>query len=324
MTSFDATLRRLALTRRRFLESAAATALAPFALSFPARAASALGLKEIAPGIFTHTGIHEEFSPQNAGDISNISFIIGKEAIAVVDTGGSATVGKKFLTALRAVSDKPIRYVINTHMHPDHIFGNAAFAAEGTAFVAHQKMPRALASRQERYLAINRQNLGDAAFEGTTIVMPNLTVTDTHELDLGGRKLVLETQKTAHTDNDMTVRDSATNTLLLGDLLFVDRVPSVDGSIKGWIDVLDGLAKNPADRVVPGHGPASVAWPDAAKPLLSYLNAIAADVRDMIKQGKTMSDAMKTAAPEEKSKWLLADQYHARNISAAFAELEWE
>jgi quinoprotein relay system zinc metallohydrolase 2 len=324
VAEFENVLRGLSLTRRRFLETAAAAVLAPFVPSFPARAAQELGLTEVATGIFTHTGVHEEFSPMNAGDISNISFIVGKNAIAVVDTGGSATVGRKFLAALRAVSDKPIRYVINTHMHPDHVFGNAAFVSAGTAFVAHHKMPRALASRQERYLAINKQNLGDEAFEGTTIVMPTLTVADRLELDLGERKLLLETQKTAHTDNDMTVRDGTTNTLFLGDLLFVDRIPSIDGSIKGWIDVIDGLSMSPADRVVPGHGPASVTWPEAAKPLLAYLNVIAEDVRTMIKQGKTMTDAMKSAAQEEKSKWLLADQYHARNISAAFAELEWE
>lgn len=324
MPHLEAVLETLSLTRRRLLEVAPAVALAPFLPTFPAHAASELGLAEIAQGIFTHVGIHEEFSPANAGDIANISFVVGKEAIAVIDTGGSATIGSRVLAALRAVSDKPIRYVINTHMHPDHVFGNAPFVGEGTAFVGHHKLARALASRQERYLAINKENLGEAAFAGTTIVMPNIAAQSRMELDLGDRKLLLEPQKTAHTDNDMTVRDVTTDTLFMGDLLFVDRVPSIDGSIKGWLGVMNELSKSPAARVVPGHGPASVAWPDAAKPLAAYLEAIVADVRTMIKQGKTMTDAMANAAPAEKSKWLLADHYHARNISAAFAELEWE
>ena len=310
--------------RRHFLAVATATAATPFIRTLSARAAAELSVTEVAAGVFVHTGRHEEFSPGNAGDISNVGFVIGKDGIAVIDTGGSPVVGKVAYETIRRISDRPIRYVINTHMHPDHVFGNVAFEGDNVTFVGHHKLPRALAARQERYLAINKVNLGDAAFEGTKIIMPNVTVTGRLELDLGDRKLALETQKTAHTDNDMTVRDLATDTLFMGDLLFVDRIPSIDGSIRGWLGVIDELSRVPAARVVPGHGPASVSWPDAAKPLAHYLSRIVEDVRAEIKQGRTMTNAMAEAAISEKAGWLLADAYHARNVSAAFAELEWE
>ncbi len=133
-----------------------------------------------------------------------------------------------------------------------------------------------------------------------------------------------KSQKTAHTDNDLTVRDLSTDTLFLGDLLFAERIPSIDGSIRGWLTFLEQQSKIPAARVVPGHGPPSMAWPEAAKPLQSYLGKIVADVRVLIKQGKTMTTAMAEAAITEKDAWALAPSYHARNVSAAFAELEWE
>ena len=145
------------------------------------------------------------------------------------------------------------------------------------------------------------------------------------ELDLGDRTLLLEAQKTAHTDNDLTVLDKKTGTLFLGDLLFVEHVPALDGSIRGWLALIDQLKqRTDIARVVPGHGPASVPWPAAVAAEQRYLGRIADDVRALIKQGKTIQEAMATAGLSEKDAWRLFPEYHARNVSAAFAELEWE
>jgi glyoxylase-like metal-dependent hydrolase (beta-lactamase superfamily II) len=135
----------------------------------------------------------------------------------------------------------------------------------------------------------------------------------------------VEAHKTAHTDNDVTVFDKTTGTLFLGDLLFAKHVPAIDGSIRGWLTLLGELeARKDIARVVPGHGPPSLAWPAALAPQKRYLEAVAADVRAMLKQGRTLADAMKSAGLSEKDAWLLFKEYHARNVSAAFAELEWE
>lgn len=279
---------------------------------------------EIAPGVYAHKGHVALYAPSNEGDISNAGFIVGREAVAVVDTGGSARVGARLHAAIRAVTPLPIRYVINTHMHPDHVFGNAAFEADAPAFVAHHKMGRGLAARAERYLAVNKDALGEEAFAGTKIVLPTLAITDATPLDLGGRTIVLEPQKTAHTDNDLIVRDSQTGTVFLGDLLFSEHVPTLDGSILGWQAVLKALAEAPAERVVPGHGPASMDWPVASEPIRHYLDVIATEIRALIRDNRTLSDATATVGLSEKSAWQLFDDYHARNVSAAFAELEWE
>src|SRR5262249_50797168 len=156
----------------------------------------------------------------------------------------------------------PVRYVINTHMHPDHVLGNAAFEADNPVFIGHAKLARGLAARSERYLAANKDLMGEAAFAGTHIVMPMQAVEDRTALELGGRTIDLEAHKTAHTDNDLTVRDSTTQTLFLGDLLFSGHVPTLDGSIVGWLALMDRLTAVPAERVVPGHGPPSMQWPD--------------------------------------------------------------
>lgn len=314
----------MTLDRRRLVVTAAAFVAVPRLRVLAAPTPSTLALAEIAPGVHVHRGRHALFAPDNAGDIANTGFIIGREAVAVVDTGGSASVGKALLAAIRSVTSLPVRYVINTHMHPDHVLGNAAFRGEGVAFVAHHKMARGLAARAERYLAVNRGLLGEEAFAGTEIVLPTLAIQARHELDLGGRRLVLEPRPTAHTDNDLTVRDEASGTLFMGDLLFAEHVPTIDGSIRGWLTLLEGLEGESAARVVPGHGPPALTWPEAARPLKRYLGAVADDVRRMIKDGRPLAEASLSAAASEAQHWQMFADYHARNVSAAFAELEWE
>jgi quinoprotein relay system zinc metallohydrolase 2 len=313
----------MTLNRRTCLAHGIALAAVPFLRVIPVRADGGYVI-EVAPSVFVHRGQHAIFTPENKGDISNPGFVVGTDAVAVIDTGGSPVVGRALKAAVTEVTDKPIRYVINTHMHPDHVFGNVAFAGEGTTFVGHHKLERGLLARADRYLAINKDLLGAAAFEGTKIIPPGQKVEGTATLDLGGRSLELNAQPTAHTDNDLTVTDSATGTVFMGDLLFVEHIPTIDGSIKGWMALLERFGTAPPAQVVPGHGPAALSWADAATPLQRYLSAVATDVRALIKQGKTLGEATETAGLAEKDAWVLFEEYHKRNVSAAFAELEWE
>ncbi|MDJ0513252.1 MAG: quinoprotein relay system zinc metallohydrolase 2 [Methyloceanibacter sp.] len=311
------------LSRRNVLLASLAIASVPLLRYAPAHAAIN-DVMEVAPGIFVHQGRYEVQSPANGGDIANASFVVGSEGVAVIDTSGSARLGAQLRDAIRAVTDKPIKYVINTHMHPDHVFGNAAFKQDNPEFVGHYKLARALGTRKDGYLAANEQMIGSEAFAGSEIILPTLSIKEPTKLDLGDRELLLEPQPTAHTDNDLIVTDLKTNTLFLGDLLFSVHVPTIDGSIKGWIDVLDEIGQRKAARVVPGHGPRTMELPEALVPEQRYLSAIADDVRKQIAEGKTLEQATKTAGFSEKDAWKLFDQYHVRNVTAAFAELEWE
>src|SRR5690349_13870540 len=164
------------LTRQDFLRAALALAASPLLRFVPAEAAEGVEVSEIAPGVFVHKGRYEMQSPENRGDMANACFVVGNESVAVIDTLGSAVAGRDLRDAIGAVTNKPIRYVINTHMHPDHVFGNAAFKGDNPVYVGHHKLARGLSSRAERYLTINKQMLGDEAFEGIEIILPTLAV----------------------------------------------------------------------------------------------------------------------------------------------------
>jgi glyoxylase-like metal-dependent hydrolase (beta-lactamase superfamily II) len=122
----------------------------------------------------------------------------------------------------------------------------------------------------------------------------------------------------------LSVVDTSTGTLLASDLLFVRRVPSLDGSLRGWLAELRKLKAIRARRAVPGHGPASVDWPAAAVGLERYLSTLLTETRAAIARGVMIEEAVNVVGQSERGQWALFDDYHGHNVTQAYKELEWE
>ena len=280
-------------------------------------------IENVGNGIYVHHGKHLDIDDGYQGDICNISFVVGSKGVAVIDTGGSFKVGKQLRDAIKNVTPLPILYVINTHVHPDHIFGNAAFKQDKPAFVGHAKLGDAMQLRQEAYEKLNIRYLGADA-KGSEIVKPTVLVKEPMDLDLGDRSLKVTPYPNAHTNTDISVIDSKTSTLFTGDLLFIERTPVIEGDIKGLIAAIETLKTYPVKQVVPGHGPVTADWVGALSNEQRYLNAVLTDIRATIKSGGDMGKAMDTAAASEKDKWLLFDIANRRNVNTLYPALEWE
>ena len=284
-------------------------------------------LAEIAPGVWVHTGQIGDFAADNGGDIANMGFVIGSRCVAVIDTGGSRRLGERLRTAILAQTRLPVCFVIATHMHPDHLLGHAAFADDHPAFVAAAKQIPALAARAAGYLQRQQSTLGPLA-DGSRIIPPDHPVANSEVLDLGGRTLALRTWRTAHTDNDLTVEDSSSGTLFTGDLVFRGHLPVIDGSLRGWLAALEQLQAIVRGPLVPGHG--AVFLPQgkseaAGSPIeleRVYLEGLAREVRAALAAHKTLQQTVAQSQPPVG--WMLTELYHRRNVTAAYAELEWE
>ena len=285
--------------------------------------AASFALREIAPGIHVRRGVDEEATPGNADAIANAGFIIGGELVLVFDPGGSLADGAQLRAAIRALTTLPIRHVVMSHAHPDHIFGAGAFLDDKPAFVGHARLAAALATRGEYYRERLEAVLGPGA--AGPVVMPTLEVKETLELDLGGRMVRLTAHPLAHTDNDLTLLDGASGTLFCGDLLFVGRVPALDGSVLGWLQVLDALkATQGATQAVPGHGPERVDWPAGAADLERYLRTLVLETRVAVRDNIGIEAAVARVGAGERGRWTLFEDYHGRNVTQVYKELEWE
>lgn len=292
-------------------------------IPLPICLAEELSLQEIAKGVHMHQGVHQVPNKHNRGEIANIGFIIGERCVAVLDSGGSPEQGHALREQIEKITDRPVCYVINTHVHPDHIYGNLAFKGPGVSFVGHHKLAQAMALRAPYYQEKASSDLG-FALSPEHFVPPDQPVKDTLELDLGGRTLRLTAHPTAHTDNDLSIFDTQTGTLWLGDLLFMGHIPVIDGSLNGWLREIEKLRNIDAKRVVPGHGPVLADWPLSLVSEETYLKRLQTEIRAYIKAGKSIEQAMETIGQSMRPEWQLFDDFHKRNIATAFAELEWE
>lgn len=292
-------------------------------LSQALSAAGVLTVDQTAPGIYVHWGVQEFSDTHNHGAIANIGFIVGERCVAVIDSGGNPEQGKALKNAIERVTPKPVCYVINTHVHPDHIYGNSAFKAAGVKFVGHEKLARAMAVRADYYLQKAPELLG-ISLTAQDLIPPDIIVSNELELDLGGRILKLTAHPPAHTDNDLSIYDPQTDTLWLADLLFIEHLPSIDGSLKGWLAELEKLEKKSYKQVVPGHGNLVTDWPKSLQPEKEYLSALLLEIRSAIKRGVFLEEAVKLIGLTFKDQWKLFEEFHRKNITKAYAELEWE
>ena len=285
-----------------------------------------LALRQVQPGVFVHLGALEDWGPANGGDVANLGFVVGSRCVAVIDTGGTPVVGQALRAAVERATPLPVCYVIHTHAHPDHMLGATAFVdanRPAPQFVASAAFARTLAAREPYYLNALQRDFG-IALTRAAIVYPSLIVDTSLDIDLGDRVLTLQAWPTAHTDNDLTVYDRRTRTLFASDLLFVQHLPVLDGNLRGWISVMASLKRLDVAMVVPGHGPVSSEWPAASDAQADYLNALLRDTRAALRNKLTIQQAIERIAVAPGSHWLLTDRFHRRNVTAAYAELEWE
>lgn len=283
---------------------------------------TALAIEQVADGIYVHAGQHEPIDSASSDDIANIGFIVGEECVAVVDTGGSIRIGQALRDTVEAVTDIPVCYVINTHVHYDHLLGNLPFEGDSVTFIGHGELGDAVNANREFFVEQFSEYMGETPERA--VVAPDRGVSDQLSLNLGGRTIDLKAWPSGHTHNDLTVYDPQTRTLWAGDLVFMERIPALDASLRGWLAIMDELRSVPAQRVIPGHGPAVAEWPDALDDQARYLNTLLEETREAIASGQFLDEAMDKVAAEEAARWQLHEQHHRRNISRAYRELEWE
>ena len=280
-------------------------------------------LTEIAENNYVHFGKHVSIEDKDNEDIANIGFIVGTNCVAVIDTGGSISIGNKLKKSIRGITKKPICYVINTHVHYDHILGNKAFTDESPDFIGHKDLAEAINQNRDFFLNQFRNNLTSDP-KNSDIIEPNILIEKTKKLELGERSITLIPFATSHSHNDLIVIDNKTKTLWAGDLIFRERIPSLTGSLKGWLKSINKIKELDIKVVVPGHGSVASSLDEAIKQQQDYLTLLLNKTRKAINEGKFINEAMENIDKDNEFRWLLHEYQHSTNVSRSYTELEWE
>ncbi|MFO1304354.1 MAG: MBL fold metallo-hydrolase [Burkholderiales bacterium] len=226
-------------------------------------------------------------SVANKGFMSNAGFVVTDDGVVVFDALGTPALGRAMIAAIGKVTPKPIRRVIVSHYHADHIYGLQAFKAVGAEIWAHRKAQAYIASPQagER-LAQRRTDLFPWVDNDTVVVKPDVWIDGDTDFRMGGLTFRLIYSQGAHSPEDIMMYVVQDRLLFAGDLIFAGRVPFVgNADSAGWLAAMDILIPLAPTVAIPGHGPASR---DVARDLattreyLAYLRkAMGAAARDM-------------------------------------------
>jgi len=269
-------------------------------------------------------GVYAALGEDGGAAGSNAGFIVGSKGIAVVDTFTAVAPAKDLLAEIRKVTNLPIKYVINTHYHLDHVGGNAVFAEAGATIIAQQNVLGWERTENLKFFGADPKPERRALVEA--LVLPNKTYTDKLDLNLGDRMLKVRFML-GHTGGDSVVfvNDKGRDIVFGGDIIWQKHLPNlIDASTKPWIATLDKLlADHPAATFVSGHG--GLATAADVKDFRDYLVALRTDISKAKTDGKTGDDLVAAVTAELKptyGTWGFFNYFIKPDITFTAAELK--
>ncbi len=295
------------------------------ATSAPKSTEPSFTLKELAPNVWAAISNSRSSAPAPA----NTGFVIGDDGVAVIDASMSVDAegnlgtdtARQTLAAIRTITKLPVRFVINTHHHPDHVGGNAVFVEAGAIVLAQRNVRAWIHAENLRLFTKDSKPQHKAFMEG--LLPPTVTYDESVDLHLGTRTMRVESLP-GHTGGDSVVLIPDAKVVFAGDLLWRDIVPTLDdGSTKPWIDTLDRLATSePGATFVPGHGEVGNAKDVAAfREYLVTLRKLVSDAQAAGMSGEALADAVIPRLRDRYSRWNGFDYSARPNILQTDAEL---
>jgi len=263
----------------------------------------------------------------NGGFISNAGFVVTDAGVVVIDSLGSPPLAVELLKRIRKVTDKPIKKVIITHYHADHLYGAQVFKELGAEIVAPiGSMKYVNADSAPARLAERRESLKPWVNEQTYIVKPDTIIDKTTEFELGGLHFVINVVGAAHSDGDLTLLAKEDGVLYSGDIIFGGRVPFIGGgSTKKWVETLIGMETGlKLNLLVPGHGDASTDPAQAINLTKSYLQYMREVMGAAVEDLEEFVEAYEAVDWSKFSSLPAFDNVNRMNANTVFLSMEEE
>jgi len=275
-------------------------------------------------------GTISTLNQDNRGWNGNAGFVVTDEGVVVIDTLGTPRLGQRLIATVRSVTDKPIKYLIITHNHPDHAYGAAAFQQlEGITIIGHPGTREYNnSSTLEESVAYRREILVED-MQGFEPPQPDIYVeTDRFEkqvIELGGQRFEIYNTGRHHSYGDLVVYQPDGQIVWISDLAFNQRTTYMgDGDSKQILEGQDWLLENFADAqlMVPGHGgPQTRPFPMVEK-TRDYVQRLRREMREAVEQGIPLLDAVQASHFEDWADTQLYDENHRANANYLYQEME--
>lgn len=277
----------------------------------------------VSEHVYAWLGPHGGASPENRGFRMNLVFVVGNDAVAVIETGYSEAMVAEMLAHIARVTVKPVKFAISSSSQPDRFLGSDAFRRRGATIVATPAEAKRMAEMGGMFAQATESALALAPGSLRAPAAPDRLIERTTEIALGGVTLRLHPVAAAHTPGPLVVQVVEDNVVYAGDVLYGGRLPAVidGGNLKSWIEVFDGLRRFGDATFVPGHGrPAKLAAFEFST--REYLATLQSHMKKMAESGVDMVDAIGRLDQSRFSKLANYEDLAKRNANVAYREAE--
>lgn len=287
---------------------------------------------EISKDTFMFFGNVAEVDEVNRGSNGNAGFVITDKGVVVIDSLGSPKLGKRIIASIREKTDKPIRYLIITHNHPDHAYGAPAFRAlKDVTIIGHEGTLKYLNSDRIDHSVAYRRTFIEADMEGFEAVKPDVLVGgerfSKYSFTLGGKTFDVYNTGAHHSYGDLVVHQLEDNIVWISDLAFNQRVTFMaDGGSQSAMEGQDWLLEKFSDAklMVPGHGSAQTAPYEMVSKTQSYMKLLRKTMGKAVEDDIELQDAVESSEFEEWKDVQLYELNHRKNLEFVYREMEQE
>jgi glyoxylase-like metal-dependent hydrolase (beta-lactamase superfamily II) len=229
-------------------------------------------VKKVSDHVYYVQGI-AGIATDNEGFISNAGFVVTADGVVVFDSLGTPSLANKLVSLIREITDQPIRKVIVSHYHADHIYGLQVFEEMGAEISAPEGAQKYLQSEAARErLEERRFSLDPWVNENTRLILPDVTISQSDTFTMGDITFTINYMGKAHSDGDLSMLVEPDLVLFSGDLIFEGRIPFVGSAdTKSWLETLTRLETGGLTALIPGHGPASTSPQQTIELTRAYL-----------------------------------------------------
>lgn len=279
---------------------------------------------QVSERVYSAIGATQPPTYQNAGHNNNLSFVIGDEAVLVVNGGSNNALARALHAEIRKITDLPVKYVISENGQGHAYLGNHYWKGEGATLIGHTDAQHEIEAKGYGSLT-NMRRYAQGFAEDTELVNFDITFDDRYELNLGNVSVVAKIYGGAHSPGDVTVLVPSENVAIAGDMAFHVRMPPIfdDTDTRAWLESFELFAEETADMIIiPGHGgPTDIDTVRAGT--VDYLVFLREAIQALLDDGGSLDDAYQIDQSAFKH-WHTYDELAARNAGRVFERMEFE